>query len=80
MNREQYLQMRKTNQIDIGLFYLYYIKECEKRDLKPVPRQVFMQTFRIYFQQNSDQILEHFDNEFELTFVIDEDGDMRQVS
>jgi hypothetical protein len=61
--REQYLQMRRTGQYDFGWFYQYYL-ENKSQDKDTLTFEMFMQTFRMYFQFTSQDIIDTLDIKF----------------
>mgnify|MGYP000025146621 CR=1 FL=1 len=63
--REEYIQMRKSAQYNMGWFYNYFMQH-PKRTFE-VPFKFFIQAFQMYFSFNSESIFEHVDKEFGLT-------------
>ena len=75
MNRDQYLQMRRTGQYDLGWFYQYYL-ENKNKDKDTYPFTVFQQAFNMYFQMNGGFILEHMDKKMDVTKIENEKGNL----
>lgn len=67
--REQYIQMRNTNQFDIGWFYRYYKENGGSVDFN---------VFQMVFQLN-EVVLSGLDKKFELTTVHDKNGNFIKV-
>lgn len=78
MNREQYIQMRRTGQYDFGLFYQYYLQEKNNRDT--IPFEIFVQAFRMYFQINGGVIVELLDKKFEVQKIEDQQGNLLYIN
>jgi len=76
MNREQYLDMRKNNSINIGLMYNYYVSKCQKN---PIHSSIFRQVFPMYFNSNSDAIMQKLDTEFNITLLMNKQGETIDV-
>jgi len=76
MNREQYLDMRKNNSINIGLMYNYYFSKCQKN---PIHNSIFRQVFPMYFNSNSDAIMQKLDTEFNITLLMNKQGETIDV-
>lgn len=68
--REQYLQMRRTGQYDLGWFFNYYLQNKSESKVT-LQLEVFLQTFRMYFQVNSPEILETLDRKFDVQKIED---------
>ena len=79
MNRDQYIQMRKTGQYDFGLLYQYYI-EKRNNDKALIPFQVFQQTFNMYFQMNGGVIVESLDRDFMVQKIENEQGNLIYIN
>ena len=75
MDRDQYLQMRRTGQYDLGWFYQYYL-ENKNKDKDTYPFTVFQQAFNMYFQMNGGFILEHMDKKMDVTKIENEKGNL----
>ena len=77
--KEQYLQMRKTSQYDFGWFYSYYLQnKSEERDT--IAFEAFVQSFRMYFQFQSRDILNYLDGKFELQKIEDNNGNLLYIN
>lgn len=77
MNREQYVQMRRTGQYDFGLFYQYYLQE--KNNTDTIPFEIFVQAFRMYFQINGGAVVEFLDKKFEVQKIEDQQGNLLYI-
>ena len=79
MNRDQYIQMRRTGQYDLGWFYQYFLENKGKN--KPtVPFEVFQQAFNMYFQMNGGFILEYMDKKMDVTKIENEQGNLIYIN
>lgn len=67
--KEQYIQMRNTNQFDICWFYRYYKENGGSVDFN---------VFQMVFQLN-DTVLSGLDKKFELTSLHDKNGNFIKV-
>lgn len=79
MNREKYLQMRRTGQYDLGWFYQYFLENKNNEKAHP-PFEVFQQAFNMYFQMNGGFILEYIDKKMEVTKIENEQGNLIYIS
>jgi hypothetical protein len=77
--REQYLQMRRTGQYDFGWFYQYYL-ENKSPDKDTVPFEGFVQAFRMYFQFNSQEIVNTLDKKFSVTKIEDSNNNILYIN
>jgi len=79
MNREKYIQMRKSGQYDFGLFYQYYLdnKDSNKQTL---PFEIFVQAFRMYFQMTAKDVVDYLDKKFEVQKIEDEQGNILYIN
>lgn len=77
--REQYLSMRRTGQYDFGWFFQYYL-ENKSPDKDTLPFEVFMQTFRMYFQFNSQVIVETLDSKFGVQKIEDDNKNVLYIN
>lgn len=75
MTREQYLEMRNNNELNLDLFYDYYLNECKNFEVEPLIKSLeefiplfshFMNTFSV----NVNKVLTYFDNKFEINKLI----------
>ena len=71
MDRETYLQMRRTKQFDIVALYKYYINRMTR---SAVDFNTFQQIFPMFLQINIQQITDKLDSEFKVTVLQDENG------
>lgn len=71
MNRDQYIQMRRTGQYDLGWFYQYFLEHKDKGRATP-PFEIFQQVFNAFFQMNGAVVLEFMDKEMEVTKIEDQ--------
>lgn len=78
MNRQQYIQMRRTGQYDFGWFYQYFLENKDKNKTTP-PFEIFQQTFNMYFQMNAQGILESLDKKLEVTKLESKEGNLLQI-
>ena len=79
MNREKYIQMRKTGQYDLGWFYEYFLKN--KDENKPtIPFEAFHQAFNMYFQMNGGTILDYMDKKMDVTKIEDQQGNLLYIN
>jgi hypothetical protein len=78
MNREQYIQMRKSGQYDLAWFYQYYLenKDTNKHTL---PFEAFHQAFNMYFQINGGGVIEYMDKKMEVT-KIEKEGNLIYIN
>lgn len=79
MNREQYVQMRRTGQYDFGLFYQYYLQE-RNTNRDTIPFEIFVQAFRMYFQINGGAVVEFLDKKFEVQKIEDQQGNLLYIN
>lgn len=77
--REQYLQMRRTGQYDFGWFYNYYIQN-KAEDKGTIPFEGFIQAFRMYFQFNSQEIVNNLDKKFNVTKIEDNNNNVLYIN
>ena len=68
--REQYLEMRRTNQYDLGWFFQYYLQN-KTEEMVTLPFEVFLQSFRIYFQTCAQDIFDTLDIKFQVQKIED---------
>ena len=79
MSRDQYIQMRRTGQYDLGWFYQYFLEHKDKRS--PTPSlQAFQQAFNMYFQFNGPAILEFMDKKMEVTKIENQQGQLIYIN
>jgi len=79
MNRDQYIQMRRTGQYDLGWFYQYFLENKDKDRFTP-PFEVFQQAFNMYFQMNGGFILEYMDKKMDVTKIENEQGNLIYIN
>lgn len=79
MDREKYLQMRKTGQYDLAWFYQYYL-EHKDNSKETYPFEVFHQAFNMYFQFSGKFILEYLDKKMEVTKIENEQGNLLYIN
>jgi hypothetical protein len=75
MNRDQYIQMRRTGQYDLAWFYQYYLENKDPNKPTP-PFEAFHQAFNMYFQMNGADILWKMDKNMEVTKIENEQGQL----
>ena len=78
MNRDQYIQMRRTGQYDLGWFYQYFLENKEK-DRSTIPFEVFNQAFNMYFQMNGAAVLEYLDKKMEVSKIENQQGNLLYI-
>jgi hypothetical protein len=79
MDRDQYIQMRRTGQYDLGWFYQYYLKnKDESRDTYFF--EIFQQAFNMYFMINGASILEYMDKKMDVTKIENEQGNLLYIN
>lgn len=69
--KEQYIKMRNSNQLDIGLLYTL---ACDEGLVAPIDHFAMAMSFA-----NIQQILDHLDSKFELTKLFGKDGNFIKV-
>ena len=79
MDREKYIQMRRTGQYDLGWFYQYFLENKEK-DKSTIPFEVFNQAFNMYFQMNGAAVLEYLDKKMDVTKIEDQQGNLLYIN
>ena len=79
MNREQYIQMRKSGQYDLAWFYQYYLENKDKSK-ETYPFEVFNQAFNMYFQMNGAVILDSLDKKMDVTKIENEQGNLLYIN
>ena len=79
MDRERYLQMRRTGQYDLGWFYQYFLENKDSNTHTP-PFEIFQQTFNMYFQMNGGVVLETLDKKMEVTKIENEQGNLIYIN
>ena len=75
MDREKYIQMRKSGQYDLAWFYEYFLKHKDENRITP-PFEIFQQAFNMYFQMHGRFILDHMDKKMEVTKIENEQGNL----
>ena len=75
MDREKYIQMRKSGQYDLAWFYEYFLKHKDENRITP-PFEIFQQAFNIHFQMHGRFILDHMDKKMEVTKIENEQGNL----
>jgi hypothetical protein len=79
MDRDQYIQMRRTGQYDLGWFYQYYL-ENKSPDKDTYPFEVFQQAFNMYFQMNGGFILDYMDKKMGVTKIENQQGNLLYIN
>lgn len=79
MDRERYLQMRRTSQYDLAWFYQYFL-ENRDRNRQLISFEIFQQAFNMYFQMNGAVILEVMDKKMEVTKIEDQKGNLIYIN
>jgi hypothetical protein len=79
MDREKYIQMRKSGQYDLAWFYEYFLKHKDEYRITP-PFEIFQQAFNMYFQMNGGIILDYLDKKMEVTKIEDQQGNLLYIN
>ncbi len=79
MNREQYVQMRKSGQYDLAWFYQYYLDNKDKSK-ETYPFEVFHQVFNMYFQMNGAAVLDFLDKKMDVTKIENQQGNLLYIN
>ena len=79
MNRDQYIQMRRTGQYDLGWFYQYFLENKDKSK-DTIPFEVFHQAFNMYFQMNGAVILDSLDKKMDVTKIENQQGNLLYIN
>jgi len=79
MNRDQYIQMRKSGQYDLAWFYQYYL-ENKSPDKDTYPFEVFQQAFNMYFQMNGGFVLDYMDKKMGVTKIENQQGNLLYIN
>lgn len=68
--------MLKSGKFNYEWFYEYYKKNFNKNKgkLGILPERVFNELFLIYFTSNQKEILANLNLEYEINFILDENG------
>jgi hypothetical protein len=69
MTREQYLEMRKNNSINLDLFFSYYKDKGGKYDYN-----TFVHYFPMYFHTEQNKIMQDLDSIFSIIFLTDKEN------
>lgn len=78
MDREKYIEMRKSGQYDLAWFYEYFLKHKDENRITP-PFEIFQQAFNMYFQMNGRFILDHMDKKMGVTKIENEQGNLLYI-
>jgi hypothetical protein len=79
MDREKYLQMRRTGQYDFAWFYQYFL-EHRDRSKAPISFEIFQRSFNMYFQMNGGVLIENMDKKMEVTKIENEQGNLLYIN
>lgn len=79
MNREKYIQMRKSGQYDLAWFYEYFLKHKDENRITP-PFETFHQAFNMFFMMNGKNILEYLDKKMGVTKIEDQQGNLLYIN
>jgi hypothetical protein len=79
MDRERYIQMRRTGQYDLAWFYQYFLENKDKNRVTP-PFEIFQQAFNMYFQMNGGFILDYMDKKMEVSKIEDQGGNLIYIA
>lgn len=77
MNKDDYIEVRNTNHIDINLFYKYYCNNTQNK--QPIPFELFSQTFTMFIRMNSEQVFKYLDSVFDINMLYDKTGNLIRV-
>jgi hypothetical protein len=81
MNREQYIEMLKTNRFDISLIYEYY-NTFNKNTSFTFDINTFQQLFMQYMGFggfNVDTVREYYDTKFKIVYLHDKTGQIIKI-
>lgn len=78
MDREKYIQMRKSGQYELAWFYEYFLKHKDENRITP-PFEIFQQAFNMYFQMHGRFILDYLDKKMEVTKIENEQGNLLYI-
>jgi hypothetical protein len=79
MDRERYIQMRKTGQYDLAWFYQYYL-EYKDKSKDTYPFEVFNQAFNMYFMMNGRLILDYMDKKLGVQKIEDSNENLLYIN
>lgn len=79
MDREKYIQMRKSGQYDLAWFYEFYLQE-KKEEWLTHDFQTFAQNFNMFFQFNGKYVLEYTDKKMGVTKIENEQGNLLYIN
>ena len=79
MDREKYIQMRKSGQYDLAWFYQYYL-ENKNKDNSTLPFEIFQQAFNMYFQMHGGFVLDYIDRKMEVSKIEDQQGNLLYIN
>ena len=79
MDRERYLQMRRTGQYDFAWFYQYFL-ENRDRNRQLISFEIFQRAFNMYFQMNGAVLIESMDKKMEVTKIENEQGNLIYIN
>lgn len=78
MDREKYIEMRKSGQYDLAWFYKYYLDNKDS-EATTYPTDIFQQAFNMYFQMHGGAILELLDKKMSVTKIEDQQGNLLYI-
>lgn len=70
MNREEYLEMRRSGKVSLEIFYRYYVDNIDT----PIDYANFMQLFPIFFSNNSNKVVDYLDKKFNIVTLLNVEG------
>ena len=79
MDREKYIEMRKSGQYDLAWFYKYYLDNKDS-EATTYPTDIFQQAFNMYLQFNGKDVLEYLDKVMQVTKIEDEQGNLLYIN
>lgn len=77
--RDQYVHMRRTGQMDLGWFYQYYTQHRDPSKIE-LPFDIFVQTFRMYFQIYGQDVLHTLDVKFTVQKIVDNNDNILYIN
>lgn len=77
--REEYILMRRKNELNIQFFYKFYL-ENRKPIHQVLSIQIFMQVFQFYIQQYHSNVLDYLDGFFNVTKIENENNQIIYIN
>ena len=79
MNRDQYIQMRKSGQYNLAWFFEFYLLE-KKQEWLTHDFNSFIQAFNMYFQFCGKEVLSYADKKMDVTKIENEQGQLIYIN